>query len=93
MYTDEDLKNLSPEEKKRQKNSIQMEMVILESDGKKIIGEKSTLEMEIRRLRQDMERLRIDLDQKQERYDKINFEISQNEEGVKRLRKRLNFLT
>lgn len=93
MYTDDDLKNLSPEEKRRQKNSTQMEMVILESDGKKIIAEKSELEVEIRRLRQDMERLRIDLDKKQQRYDKINFEISQNEAEIKRLRKRLNLIT
>lgn len=92
MYTNDDLQNLSEEEKKKQKHSIEMQVVILESDQRKVVAEKNMLEAELRKLKMDEERLRIVLEGKKERMQKVTYEISQNEEELKRLRKKLNFV-
>jgi chromosome segregation ATPase len=92
MYTDQDLANLPPEEKRRQRHTIQMDMVILESDLKKSISEKTNLESDIRRIKMDMERLRVDLDQRNQRFEKLAWQIQQGEDEIKRLKKKLNLL-
>lgn len=92
MYTNEDLQDLSEEDKKKQKHALDMQLVILESDQRKSLAEKGILEMEIRRLKMDEERLRMGLEEKKERLEKITYEVSRNEEEIKRLKKRLNFV-
>jgi len=92
MYTNEDLAHLSDEDKKKQRNSTQMEIIMLESDLKKLIAEKSGMEAEIRKIKYDEERLRVTLDEKKKLFDAVNQKINESEEEVKRLKKRLNFL-
>ncbi len=92
MYTNDDLKNLSEEDKKRQRNSIQLQMVMLESDNRKLISEHNLLDAEMRNLRMNEERLRINLDEKRKRYDMVKNQIAQNEEELKRMKKKLNVL-
>ena len=92
MYTNDDLKNLSEEDKKRQRNSIQLQMVMLESDNRKLINEHNLLDAEMRNLRMNEERLRINLDEKRKRYDMVKNQIAQNEEELKRMKKKLNVL-
>jgi chromosome segregation ATPase len=84
--------SMSAEDKKRKRNSIQMEMLIKESDVKKFIGRKNLLDAEIRKLRMDAERLRIDLDGKQKEYKRMEQEIQQNEDELRHLKKQLNLL-
>lgn len=92
MYTQQDLANLSDEDKKKQKRSIEMEIIISESDLKKMITQKSALEAEIRKLRYEEEKLRIELDQKNDEFKLVGQKIMDSEEEIKRLRKRLNLL-
>lgn len=81
--------NPSEEDKKRQLNALNMQLSIMDSDQKKISSEKNTLEAEIRKLKMDAERLRIDLGEKQERFKKITFQFTQNEEEIKRIKRKL----
>jgi len=92
MYTQDDLANLSEEDKKRKKHSVQMEMIMLESDLKKSRNIKDDLEAEIRKLRYSEEKLRIEMEEKKEQFGKINQVITQSEEDIKRLKKQLNLL-
>lgn len=92
MYTQDDLKKLSDEDKKRKKHSVEMDMVILESDLKKITSRKTELESEIRKLKYDEERIRINLEEKNKELNGVTLEITQGEDDIKRLKKQLNLL-
>jgi cupin superfamily acireductone dioxygenase involved in methionine salvage len=92
MYTNDDLKNLSDEDKKRKRHSVEMDLVMLESDNRKVIEGKNNLESEIRKLGIDQERIRITLDEKKQELEKKSYQIGQNEEEIKRLRKKMNLL-
>ncbi|MDR3558813.1 MAG: hypothetical protein P4L62_02220 [Candidatus Pacebacteria bacterium] len=92
MYTNDDLKNLSDEDKKRQRSSIQMQMIMLESDNRKLVSQKNMLDAELRKLRMDQERIRVDHDQKKKEFDVLIYKIGQGEEELKRMRKKINLL-
>lgn len=70
-----------------------MEIVILESDLKKITAQKNNLEAEIRKLKYEEERLRVELDGKNQEFESVSQKITDGEAEIKRLRKRLNLLT
>ena len=89
MYGNNDA---SDEDKKRQLNALNMQMSMLDSDQKKFSNEKNILEAEIRKNKMDTERLRIDFNEKQKRFDKITFQFSQNEEEIKRIKRKLTSL-
>jgi len=80
------------EESKKQRRSIQMEMIMIESDVRKLAKEKSLLEAEIRKLKQDGERIRVILDEKRKRFDYVSQEVAIKEEDLKKERKKLNLL-
>jgi chromosome segregation ATPase len=92
MYTNEGSKNLSEEDKKRSSHAIQLQIVMLESDNRKLINEQNILDAELRNFRMDEERLRVSLDEKQKRFVQVKSQIAQNEEELKRMRKKLNTL-
>ncbi|MFZ2975595.1 MAG: hypothetical protein WA055_03150 [Candidatus Moraniibacteriota bacterium] len=89
MYGNNDA---SDEDKKRQLNALNMQLSMLDSDQKKFSNEKNILEAEIRKNKMDTERLRIDLSEKQKRFDKITFQFLQNEEEIKRIKRKLTSL-
>lgn len=92
MYTNDDLENLSQEDKKRKRHSVEMEMVMLESDNRKLLNEKNVLDTDIRKLKKDEERIRITLDEKRKQFDKVTYQVNQNEVELKGMKKKLNFL-
>ena len=69
-----------------------MELLILDSDTRKLTNEKNSLDVEIRKLRQDGERIRLLLDSKKGRYDVVLREILSKEEEIKQFKKKLNAL-
>lgn len=89
MYGNNDL---SEEDKKRQLNALNMQLSILDSDQKKFSAEKNMLDAEIRKIKMDSERLRIDLSEKQKRLETVTFQFSQNEDEIKRLKRKLTSL-
>jgi hypothetical protein len=92
MYTNDDSEKLSDEDKKRQRNSLQMETIMLESEISKLKTEKDSLDGEIRKLRMDEERLRITSDEKKKRLERVNQEISGKEAEIKHAKKKINLL-
>ena len=83
---------LSDEDKSRKEHSINMQLSILDSDQKKFEVEKNSLDAEIRKLKTEGERLRLDLDEKKKRLDEITYKFSQNEAEIKRLKRKLTEL-
>lgn len=92
MYADDELKNLSEEDKKKQRRTIQTEIIILESDKRKIINEKNRLEAEMRNLKMDGDRIRMSLEDKRRQFEKTSAQIIQFETEEKRLKRRLNMV-
>lgn len=75
-----------------QKRRIQMDLLVLDSDKRKLVSEKGNLDLEIRKLKQDSERIRVMLDSKTGRMAVVTRELSQKEEEERRLQKKLNTL-
>lgn len=78
--------------KESQKRRLQMEILILDSDTRKLSNEKNSLDVEIRKLKQDGERIRLNLESKLGRFNVVVREVSAKEEEAKRLKKKLNML-
>lgn len=93
MYTNDDLKNLNDDEKKKKRSSLQMEIVMLESEIRKLAAEKDVLDADLRKIRMDEERLRITSDEKKKRFDLVTRETSEKEMEIKSMKKKLNLLT
>lgn len=91
MYN-QNLGDLSADDKKRKLNQLQMEMIMLESDSSKKIAEKVTLEAEIRKIRYDEDRLRVTMDEKKKKLELVSREITESEEEVKKIKKQINLL-
>lgn len=79
----------SDQEKSRSRNDIQREIVMQESDLHKKQAEKVRFEAEIRALKKDEARIRVVLQEKQEKYSKMDYEILQMENAIKSLKKKL----
>lgn len=92
MYTADDLQNLSEADKKKQRQAIQVQIIMLESDGRKFLNEKNVLDAEIRNIRMDTERLRIGMEERKKRLEKVSYQIKENEAERIKLKKKLNLL-
>jgi chromosome segregation ATPase len=92
MFTNDGPNNLSDDDKKRKRNSLQMEIIMLKSEVSKLSAEKDTLDAEIRKLRMDEERLRITSDEKRKRFDKAIQDILEKEAEIKSIKKKINLL-
>lgn len=76
----------------RQRNELQREIVMTDSELRKIIAEKTNLESEIRQLKKQQERIEVDIQQKQLEFKKEDFEITQLEAKIAGLHKKINLL-
>ena len=68
---------------------MQMDIAILESDIRKLSKEKTTLEAEIRKAKQDSDRLRVFLDEKRLRFQKVERDIFSKQEEHKSLKRKI----
>lgn len=95
MYTQsfsndsDDQSGISREDKNRKSADIQREIVMQESDLHKKKAEKVRFEAEIRALKKDEARVRVALQEKQEEFSKMDYEILQMENAIKNLKKKL----
>ncbi|HCP08736.1 MAG TPA: hypothetical protein DIT25_03000 [Candidatus Moranbacteria bacterium] len=78
------------QDKSRQKNTIQRDMIMLESDLRKLTSEKIALDSEIRSLKKDDAHIKISLKEKQTRLGKVDYELIQMDANMKNLKKKLN---
>lgn len=91
-YTSDDLENLSPEEKKKKLHDLQMQAVILDSDGRKMQVQKIDLESQVRNLKRRQDILRVELEEKEVELEKTERKLIENEEEKKRVKKKINVL-
>lgn len=79
-------------DKSRQKNDIQREIIMQEADMSKVMNEKVQLEAEIRAIKKEEAHLKINLQDKQGRLSKIEYELTQAEVILKNLKRKMNLL-
>ncbi len=77
------------QDKSRARADIQREIVMQESDLHKKMAEKVRSEAEIRALKKDEARIRVALQEKQEEFSRMDYEILQMENAIKSLKKKL----
>ena len=88
----DDQSDTDKQDKSRQKNDIQREMVMQESDMRRVINEKNQLEAEISAFKKEEAHIKMNMQEKQERLNKVDFELSQFEATMKGLKKKLNLI-
>jgi uncharacterized protein (DUF3084 family) len=74
------------------KRRIQMEILIMEGDLRKINTDKISVDNDIRKLTRDAERIRINLDEKKRHLAKLMQDTRTTEDELRTLRKKLNLL-
>lgn len=92
MYTNDHFSGVSDEEKKKKRAAIQMQIIILESDNRKVLTNKNMLDAEMRKVKMDMDRSQVTLDEKKRKFDRFARDLAQNEEDIKKLRRQLNLV-
>ena len=84
--------NQNAQDKTRQKNEIQREIVMQEADYKKRLNEKVQIESEMRDLKRKEDQLRASIQEKQIRLARLEQEILVSDMALKNLRKKLNLV-
>lgn len=80
------------EDTQRKKNALAREIIIQETDLRKIQQEKIHLETEFRRLKKETERIEATMKDAQMRLKETDEEIRKAEEFIRGLKKKLNLL-
>jgi chromosome segregation ATPase len=80
------------QDKARKMNDLQREITMVESDFRKVNGEKNNLEMEIRALKKDEDHIRMELQNKRTQLGKVEFQLLQLDTNIKNLKKKINLL-
>lgn len=80
-------------EKRSALRRMQSEYLIFEQDRQKKVRYNDTLDMEIRRLKIEMDRLEMRLEEKQAEQEKLSRELGMLESEGKRLKRKMNLLS
>ena len=89
---DGDGQQLSPQDKSRKRNELQRDITIMESDFKKKTNEKVLIESEIRSLKKDEARIRVEIQERQTKLNRVDQDVMQMDSEVRALRKKLNLI-
>ena len=84
--------NLNEQDRRRKINDLQREMVMSESDLKRIANEKILIESEERKIKKEIGQLKIALQEKQRRFRVVEQDIIMRQAGINNLRKKINSL-
>ncbi|MFA7209363.1 MAG: hypothetical protein WC120_03670 [Parcubacteria group bacterium] len=85
-------KDLDAKEKRRKMNDLQREMMMLESDLKKTLKEKTLIEAEERKIKKEADYLKIMLQKSQGRLQTVERDIVIRQAEISRLKKQINSL-
>jgi len=80
------------QEKHRKRNDLQREIIMSESDLKKVVNEKTLIDAEIRRLKNEMDHLKIDMQAKVQRLHTVDQDIIMRQAEISHLRKQINLI-
>lgn len=78
------------EERHKKRGDLQREMIMLESDLKKTMNEKTVIDAEERKLGKEIDRLRMELQDNQKKKHLLEQDINVRHEQIGRLKKQLN---
>lgn len=93
MYTNDAFSKIGDEDRRKKRTDLQREIIMLESDNRKILSNKNLLDAEMRKIRKDMDRMQITWDDKKRKFDRFARDLAQNEEDIKKLRRQLNLVS
>lgn len=82
--------NLTLQDKNRKRNDLQREMIMAESDLHRVASEKMRVEAEERKIKKDIDHLKIALQNAQHRLQAIEQEISMKQTRIVHLKKEIN---
>ena len=88
----DDQNNQTPEDRHKKRNDLQREIIMLESDLKKVINEKMTVDNEERKIGKDIDRMRMDLENLQKKAHLLTQDIGVREEQIRHLKKKINLV-
>ena len=80
------------EDKHKKRTDLQREIIMTEGELRKFSSEKSSIEMEIRKLRKESDQIRIDTQQHQEKLKRIDQDVRVKTDEVSHLKKQLNLV-
>lgn len=80
------------QDKARQRNEIQRDIIMAESDLRKVTNEKNALDVEIRELKKDEDRIRMNMQDRKSRLTKVEYELTQIDVKIKSLKRKLNLV-
>ncbi|MFA6973386.1 MAG: hypothetical protein WC238_01425 [Parcubacteria group bacterium] len=80
------------QDKSRQRQEIQREMIMTESDLRKVTKEKTDLDGEIRALKKEEDHIQMSMQDKKARLIKVEYELTQIDVKIKGLKKKLNLV-
>jgi len=80
------------QDKTRQRNDLQREMIMKSADLKKILSGKIKLDAEIRNLKKERERMSLEMQGKETQIEKIDQEARMVEIEIKNLKKKMNLV-
>lgn len=80
------------QEKRKKRNDIQREVIMLESELHKVTNGKMAVEAELARFRRDMDYLKSNMQQKQQQLRKMEQDMMMRQSEVSHLKKQLNLI-
>jgi chromosome segregation ATPase len=84
--------NQIEQEKRKKRNDIQREVIMLESELHKVTSGKMSIEAEIARFKRDMDYLKSNMQQKQQQLRKMEQDMMMRQSEVAHLKKQLNLI-
>jgi predicted nucleic acid-binding Zn-ribbon protein len=76
----------------RQRNELQRELIMIDSDLRGVEKKKTELEAEVRKLKKTQSQIAVDVQLKQAEAKKLEFEVMQLEAKIREVRKKINAL-
>jgi|GEM_PF-2883376 len=83
---------VAPEEKSRKQREFQREIVMLESDLRKKINEKTLIDSEIRKFKKQDAQIKVEVQARLEKMKRLDQDIMLMENDIKAVKKKMNLL-
>ena len=84
--------NLSDQDRNRKRNELQRESIMLESDLRRLINQKTLIDAEERKIKKEITRLKMDLQDRQKKIQNIERDIVLKQTEQIRLKKQMNLV-
>jgi peptidoglycan hydrolase CwlO-like protein len=80
------------QDKRKKRNDLQREIIMSETELRKVANEKRVIEAELSRFKRDIDDLRSNMQEKQKRLQKIEQDAMMKQVEINKLKKQLNLI-